>query len=71
MDSSPSNSEDKLMDEDIRPPHCFVCGRPEEEHEDFIETEDGLMCPECCGEIDDFEDIAMLTAIEEDSANDI
>jgi hypothetical protein len=29
------------------------------------------MCPECCGEIDDFEDITMLTAIEEDSANDI
>jgi len=62
------------MEEDIRAPHCFVCGRPEQEHEHFIDTEDGLMCPDCADEIDNFDDIEIVSTfnpMENLNANDI
>lgn len=33
--------------------NCIVCGRIPEEKEEFIETEDGFICPDCAGEFDE------------------
>jgi hypothetical protein len=39
-------------------PKCFVCDREEQEHEVFIETEDGYICSECSGEYNGSMDFA-------------
>lgn len=49
---------------------CFVCGIFAKDGEVFIETEDGFMCPDCAGDIENIEDIPYNNNNEEDLNTD-